>query len=75
VGGSEYEKGMGSDFFLDILFIVFFNSPRRETPKNAIKQIEKKKNGFGLLVELFVKTFRHDVFFNRLFLVFLNSHR
>jgi hypothetical protein len=42
VGGSEYEKGLGSDLFFRYFFIVFLNSPHRETPKNVIKKIEKK---------------------------------
>jgi hypothetical protein len=61
VGGSEYEKGMGSELFFDIL-IVFLNSTHRETSKNVIKE-NREKNGFGFLVEFFVNTFRHDVFF------------
>jgi hypothetical protein len=48
-------------FFLNIFFIVFFNSPHRETPKNVIKK-NREKVGFGFLVEFFVKTFRHDFF-------------
>jgi hypothetical protein len=42
VGGWEYEKGLGSDFFWWFFFIVFLNSSHRETPKNVIKKIEKK---------------------------------
>jgi hypothetical protein len=44
-----------------IFFIVFLNCPHRETPKNVIK-LFREKNGFGLLVKFFVKTFRHDFF-------------
>jgi hypothetical protein len=65
VGGSEYQKGLGSDLFFRYFFIVFFNSPHQETPKNVIKQ-NQEKVGFGFLVEFFCKTF---------FVVFLNSHR
>jgi hypothetical protein len=59
VGGSEYEKGLGPDFFFRLFFVVFLNSPHRETPKNVIKQF-REKVGFGFLIEFFVKTFRHD---------------
>jgi hypothetical protein len=53
MGGSEYEKGMGSDLKKSgFFFIVFFNSPHRETPKKRDKQI-KKKIGFGFLVDFF----------------------
>jgi hypothetical protein len=41
VGGSEAKKGLGSDFLFRFFFIVFLNSPHRETPKNVIKQIRK----------------------------------
>jgi hypothetical protein len=64
VGGSEAKKGLGSDFFWGYFFIVFLNSPYRETLKNVIKEI-REKVGFGLLVEFFVKTFRHDFFAKR----------
>ena len=62
-------------FFLHY-FMVFSNSPPRETPKNVIEK-SRKKIGFGFLVDFFVKTFRHvfvlqNVFF--VFVVFLNSH-
>jgi hypothetical protein len=50
VGGSAYEKGLGSDLFFRYVFIVFLNSPHRETPKNVIKQI-REKIGFGFLAE------------------------
>jgi hypothetical protein len=80
VGESEYGKGMGSNIVFSIFFIMFLNSPHRETPKNVIKKIEQKaKIGFGFFVEFFVKFFRHDVFFKtffqKAFLVLLNSHR
>jgi hypothetical protein len=74
VGGSEAKKGLGSDLFFDIFLIVSLNSPHRETPKNVIKQ-NREKIGFGLLVDFFVKTFRHDLFFKTFFVVFLNSRR
>jgi hypothetical protein len=48
-------------FFPRFIFIVFLNSPHRETPKNVIKKIEKKIS-FGFLVEFLIKTFRHDFF-------------
>jgi hypothetical protein len=41
VGESEAKKGPGSDLF-SIFFVVFLNSPHRETPKNVIKKIDKK---------------------------------
>jgi hypothetical protein len=79
VGGSEleYEKGLGSlgpDLFVRYFFIVFLNSPHRETPKNVRNKI-REKIGFGFLVELFVKSFRHDFFCKTFFVVLLNSHR
>jgi hypothetical protein len=43
VGGSEAKQGPGSDLcFSDVFVMVFLNSPHRETPKNLMKQIEKK---------------------------------
>jgi hypothetical protein len=77
VGGSEYEKGLGSDFFFSIFFIVFLNSPHRETPKNVIKQI-REKVGFRFLVDFFVKKLFGTICFVKRFLffvVFLNSRR
>jgi hypothetical protein len=69
VGGwVRVRKRMGSDLFF-VFFIVFVNSPHRETPKNVIKQ-NREKIGFGFLVEFFVKTFRHDVFCKTFFLCF-----
>jgi hypothetical protein len=73
-GWVRVRKRDGVRFFGDMLFFVFLNSPHRETPKNVIKKIEKKI-GFGFFVDFFVKTFRHDVFFKTVVLVFLNSHR
>jgi hypothetical protein len=60
---SEAKKGPGSDLFFSIFFIVFLNSPHRETPKNVINK-NREKIGFGFLVEFFVKTFRRDFFQN-----------
>jgi hypothetical protein len=61
VGGSvRGQKRTRVSFF----FIVFLNSPYRETPKNVIKKI-REKVGFGPLVETFVKSFRHDFFAKR----------
>jgi hypothetical protein len=40
--GDPLEKGQGSDLFFRYFFIVFLNSPHRETLKNVIKKIEKK---------------------------------
>jgi hypothetical protein len=42
VGGSEAKKRVGSKTFFDILFMVFSNSPRRETPKNQKRGKNKK---------------------------------
>ena len=44
-----------SDFFRDF-FIVFLNSPHRETPKNVIKKIEKK-SVLDFFVDFFEKLF------------------
>jgi hypothetical protein len=52
--GQRPKKDQGQIFF-DI-FIVFLNSPHRETPKNVIKK-NREKIGFGFLVEFFVKVF------------------
>jgi hypothetical protein len=41
VGGSEAKKGPGSDFCPDIFYGVF-EVPSPRTPKNVIKEIEKK---------------------------------
>jgi hypothetical protein len=66
VGGSEYEKGLGSDLFFRYFFIVFLNSPHRETPKNQKREKQnREKVCFGFLVELFVKTFPRDFFAKR----------
>jgi hypothetical protein len=64
VGGSEAKKGPGSDLFFGYFFIVFLNSPHRETPKNVIQK-NRKQIGFGFFIEFFVKTFRHDFFAKR----------
>jgi hypothetical protein len=74
VGGSEYEKGLGSDLFVNIFLIVFLSFPHRETPKNVINKF-REKVGLGFLVEFFVKAFRHDVFCKTFFLCVLNSDR
>jgi hypothetical protein len=70
VGSSAAKKYQGrSDFFLRF-FVVFFNSPHWETPKNVRKQ-NRKKIGFGFLTDVLVKMFRHDLclqfFFGRVF--------
>jgi hypothetical protein len=63
VGSSEAKKVPGLVSFFGEIFIVFLNSPHRETPKNVIKKIEKK-SGLGFL-SIFCKTFRHDFFVKR----------
>jgi hypothetical protein len=75
VGSSEAKNVPGLVRFFpntQYLLLCFFTpAPYRETPKNAIKEIENKSQiGFGFFVDFFVKTFRHDLFVN----VF-NSHR
>jgi hypothetical protein len=48
VGGSEAEKGLGSDFFGDFFYRVF----ELPSPRNAQKRDKKKsreKVGFGLV--------------------------
>jgi hypothetical protein len=66
VGSSEAKKVPGLVRFFSRCFIVFLNCPRRETPKNVIKEIEKKSvlDFFG---DSFVKTFRHDFFAKHFF--------
>jgi hypothetical protein len=54
--GSEAKKGPGSDLFFDIFKMVLLNSPRRETPKNVIKN-NRQKISFGFFVDFFVKAF------------------
>jgi hypothetical protein len=61
--GQRPKKDWGQ-IVLKRFFIVFLNSPHRQPPKNVIKKVEKKI-GFGLLVNFFVKTFRHDFFAKR----------
>jgi hypothetical protein len=56
VGGSEAKKGPGSDFFPQYFSMVVLNSPRRETPKNVMKE-NRETTGFGLSVVFFVKDF------------------
>jgi hypothetical protein len=59
--------------FSDIFYRVF----ELPLPRNARKRDKKnrEKVGFGLLVEFFVKAFRHDFCCKTFFVVFLNSHR
>jgi hypothetical protein len=63
VGSSEAKKVPGLVRFFPDFFIVFLNSPHRETPKNVIKK--SRKIGFGFFVVFFAKTFRHDFFVKR----------
>jgi hypothetical protein len=73
VGGSEAKSGLGSDLFFDIFLIVFLNSPHRETPKNVINK-NREKIGFGFLVELFGKGFRHGLFVKLFLWLPRNAH-
>jgi hypothetical protein len=61
-----------SDFF-PRFFIVFLNSPHRETPKNMIKQ-NREKIGLGFFCRFF-KNFSTRFFCKTFFVVLLNSHR
>jgi hypothetical protein len=61
-----------SDFWGDF-FIVFLNSPHRETPKNVIKKIEKQ-SVLDFFVDFFEKLF-DTIFGKTFFVVFLDSHR
>jgi hypothetical protein len=63
-------------FLCSIFFVVFLNSPHRETPKNAIKE-NREQVGFGVLVDFFVncKSFSTRPFLNTFFVVLLNFHR
>jgi hypothetical protein len=58
------ESTKAGHIFLRDLFIVFLNSPHRDTPKNVIKK-NCEKIGVGFFVDFFVKTFRHDFFLQR----------
>jgi hypothetical protein len=73
VSGSKAKKGLGANVFVWYFFMVFSNSPRRETPKNLIKQ-NRGKFGFGGFVVFLVILFQHGPF-AKVFVVFLNSHR
>jgi hypothetical protein len=85
VGGSKYEKGLGSDLFFRYFFCRVFELPssrsaQKRDQKGEAREIAgrnkfREKVGFGFLVEFFVKTFRHDFFCKTFFVVFLNSHR
>jgi hypothetical protein len=46
--------------YFPIFFLVFFNSPHRETPKNVIKN-PRVKAGFGIICQFCCKNFRHDL--------------
>jgi hypothetical protein len=77
VGGwIRVRKSDGVGFIFSIFFCRcrVFELP---SPRNAQKRDKKnrEKIGFGFLVEFFVKTFRHDVFCNFFWCVFLNSRR
>jgi hypothetical protein len=71
--GQRPKKDQGQIFFSDILLMMFLNSPHREMSKNVINKIEK--TSVLDFCRFFVKTFRHDFFVKRFFVVFLNSHR
>jgi hypothetical protein len=62
-----------SDFLR--LFVVFLNSPHRETFKNVTKQIEEKTVLVLDLVFDFFETISTRLFGKTFFVVFLNSHR
>jgi hypothetical protein len=49
--GGQKSTRVGHIFFRDF-FIVFLNSPHRETPKNVIKK-NREKIGFGFFCRLF----------------------
>jgi hypothetical protein len=69
VGGSEHEKGTGSDLFFRYFFYRGFGLP---SPRNAQKRDKKesRKNQFWIFGRIFVKTFRHDLFCKTFFVVF-----
>jgi hypothetical protein len=66
VGGSEYEKGLGWGLFFRYFFIVFLNSPHRETPKNVIK-IFSRKSRFWIFGRIFCKTISTCFFLQNVF--------
>jgi hypothetical protein len=76
--GGQKSTRAGQIFFREF-FIVFLNSPHRETPKNVIKEnrLNREKIGLGFFCRFFCKSFRHDFFVKcqTFFVVFLNSHR
>jgi hypothetical protein len=59
-------KDQGQTFF-GIFFIVFLNSPHRETPRNVIKQI-REKVGFWIFGRIFCKNLSTRLFFVKRFL-------
>jgi hypothetical protein len=67
VGGSEYEKGLGSDLFFSIFLIVFLNSPYRETPKNVIKKKSRKRR-FWIFGRFFCRKLFDTILFAKRFL-------
>jgi hypothetical protein len=67
------QKVPGLVSFFVRFFIVFLNSPHRETPKNVIKT-NREKIGFGFL-SIFYKNFSTRFFCVTFFVVFLYSHR
>jgi hypothetical protein len=81
VGGwVRARKRDGVSFFPGYFFIVFLNSPRRETPKNVIEKNRGKlgKHRLWIFGRIICKNFSTRRFLqneNRFFDVFLNSHR
>jgi hypothetical protein len=54
LGSSGAKKVPGMVRFILRFFIMFLNSPHRETPKNVIKE-NREKIGFGFFCRLFCK--------------------
>jgi hypothetical protein len=65
VGGSEYEKGLGSDVLFDIFYRVF----ELPSPRNAQKLIKKKprKSRFWIFGRIFCRNFSTRFFLQNVF--------
>jgi hypothetical protein len=66
------KKYQGWSVLFSRFFIVFLNSPHRETPKNVIKK-NREKIGFGFFWSIFLKNFSTRFFCKTFFVVLLNS--
>jgi hypothetical protein len=75
--GQRPKKEQAGFIFWIFLFLcsVFGGTPLTGNSPKTWQRKPRKKNCFRFLVEFFVKTFRHDLFYKTFFVVVLNSHR